>query len=492
MDDSRNMWEFGQTPIDEVNQLVKALQANDSITDIANLQGGGALQPQSLETTLAMLTFQEKHLKFYKDIGTQKAFSTLEEYSVQDGYGTEGGFVDQIENPLEGDPDFRRKFAFVKYIRTMWRVPDVLSMVRQITSAEVLSVQAAVMRALRVIEKTLFFGDSDLLSQSFDGLQKVITNEATTDHIVDLRGGDPTEQSLRIAAELISSNYGTATSLYLSNGAQSKIDLLINLANNVRVMQPQMTQTQSGLVALGHTITEMRTSFGNFAFKPDIFLNIEGQGVPKIKDPSNPANLIEGATSTQAPATPVFTLSASAGATAGSKWVSSGEPSLAGSYRYRVVAVNQYGKSQAAAVQLTTSVAGRSVAVKITSGGGSYAPQHYEVYRSPTAGSAAGTERYMTSIKKAATTVTTLSDLNEWLPGTSRMFLVDNSVVGENRTMAFSQLAPVHKTEFAKIGPYRWGNVNFYGVPKWYAPLRFVMFKNVGVVQQNRNPLVDL
>ena len=136
LDEKFTVETYGNGSFEEVTDLMKALTAQEGITDIANLVQGGALQPQSLETQLAMLTFSEKHLKFYKDISTSKAFSTLEEYSVQDGYGSEGGFVDQMENPEEGDPDFRREFAVVKYIRTMWRVSDVLMNTRQISDAE--------------------------------------------------------------------------------------------------------------------------------------------------------------------------------------------------------------------------------------------------------------------------------------------------------------------------------------------------------------------
>jgi hypothetical protein len=50
----------------------------------------------------------------------------------------------------------------------------------------------------------------------------------------------------------------------------------------------------------------------------------------------------------------------------------------------------------------------------------------------------------------------------------------------------------MHKVEYAKIAPYRWGPVNFYATPKWYAPLRYVLYKNVGVAKLIRNPLVDL
>lgn len=480
-----NLFEgYGEASITETSDLVKALQAQEGITDVAALQGGGALQPQSLETQLAMLTFQEKNLKLFKDIGIQKAFSTLEEYSIQDGYGAEGGFVGQLENPDEDDADIRRQFAVVKYIRTLWRVGDVLQYARTITDAEVLNVQAAMMRALRVTEKTLFFGDSNLVPQSFDGLYKTITTNATTDHVIDLRGSNLSETVLKQAAELIAANYGTPSKMYCSLSTQTTLDLLLSTDAKQRMVQNDV----SG-INLGHRVPGMQTSFGDFKFEPDIFINPESQGVPKIKDPSNPGQFIEGATAAKAPATPTFTHSAQTGVT-GSLWAASGSGgAIAGAYNYRVVAINQYGKSAAAAAQSETVAAGGSITLAITSGGGSYAPTAYEIYRETVPGS--GVILYLTTVKATGSPMNFV-DKNENLSGTSVAFLVDNTTVGEMRTMALAQLAPIHKQEYAKIGPYRWGTVNFYAVPKWYAPLRFVAFKNVGVSKIIRNPLLDM
>jgi len=476
---------YGESSIQETDEIIKAIQAQEGITDIALLQGGGALQPQSLETTLAMLTFQDKHIRFFKDIGIVKAFSTLEEYSVQDGYGTEGGFVGQIENPEDGDPDFRRAYAVVKYVRNIWKVADVLQYARTITDAEVKAVQAAMMRTLRTTERTLFFGDSTMVPQSFDGLKKTIEGNGSTQHVIDLRGGTFTEALLKQAAELISTNYGVPTDMYLSNSVQTTIDNLLIGTSAQRFLQENLG---GGSLPLGHRVPEMRTSFGDFKFKPDIFINPESQGVPMIKDPSTPTTLIEGATSSKAPATPTFAVT-NPGATAGSLWAASGSGGrIAGTYRYRVVAINQYGKSAAAAAIAGVAVgAGEALRVAVTTGGGSYAPTAYEIYSE--AIPANGIYRYVATITAASAVYL---DKNENLPGTSVSFLVDNTTVGEMRTMSLAQLAPMHKVEYAKIAPYRWGTVNFYAVPKFYAPLRMCMFKNIGIGREIRNQLIDL
>lgn len=478
---------YGEDSNAEVKDLIKALQAQEGVTDIANLEGGGALQPQSLETQLAMLTFQEKHLRFFKDIGVQKAFSTLEEYSVQDGYGTEGGFVGQLENPEEDDAELQREFAVVKYIRGLWRVGDVLQFSRTITNAEVVQVQAAMMRTLRTLERTLFFGDSDIIPQSFDGLEKTIIDKGSSYQVIDLRGAVITEAVMKQAAEIISSNYGTPNVMYNSLSTQTTIDQILGNATNQRLNIENLSG--NGQMALGSSVSEMRTSFGNFEMKPDIFINPESQGVPTIKNPADKKTLIEGATSTKAPAEPTFILTPQTGTT-GSLWAASGSGgAIAGAYKYRVAAINQYGKSKAAAIVSATVAAAGSVDVVITAGSGAYAPTAYEIYRETAPGS--GVIKFLKTVKVDGNP-TTHVDLNVDLSGTSKSFLVDNTTVGELRSMVLSQLAPMHKVEYSKIGPYRWGTVNMYAVPKWYAPAKFVLFKNVGVQALIRNTVIDL
>jgi hypothetical protein len=483
----KNNWEgYGEGSSQDVKELIKALQAQEGVTDIADLEGGGALQMQSLETQLAMLTFQEQHIKFFKDIGVVKAFSTLEEYSTQDGYGTEGGFVGQLENPEEDDAEINREFAVVKYIRNLWRTSDVLGYTKKISNDEVIQVQAAMMRTLRTLEKTLFFGDSDKVPQAFDGLERTILTKGDSYQVIDLRGATITEANMKQGAEVINANYGIPTIMYNSLGVQTTIDQIMGNTTNQRLNINDLKG--NGSMSLGSSVSEMRTSFGNFQLKPDIFINPESQGVPTIKNPADKSQIIEGATSAKAPATPTFSLAVNAPTVAGSLWKTSGDGgAIAGAYKYRVAAINQYGKSQAAVAQSATVAANGAITITITAGAGAYAATAYEVYRETAPGS--GIIKYLTTVKAS---VGSHQDLNADLSGTSKSFLIDNTTLGESRTMALAQLAPMHKVQYAKIAPYKWGAVNFYAVPKWYAPKRFVLYKNVGVQSLVRNDVIDL
>lgn len=475
-------WEgSGVTSPDETQLLLKALQANEGTTDIATLTGGSALQVQSLEKTLANLTFAEEDMAFWQNIPKEKAFSTLEEYSFQEAYGSEGSFVGQLENAEEDDPEYSRAFAVMKYLRQIWRVGDVLKSTQTISDAEMLSVQGAIMRLLRDANKNLYFGDSSIVSQQFDGIIKTITDNTTTDHIIDMAGADITEAKLRDGAQLIQDNFGKVTKCYVSLGGQTSIDNILLNASAQRYIQGQTPSE------LGAPISGMRTSFGNFIFKSDRFLNIEGQGVPVVRSGSS---LIEGATSKKAPATPSFTLTANTTVT-GSLFASTGRGgAINGAYNYRVVAINNFGKSAAAAQQSATVAVGGSVSITITAGSNGNPTYGYEIYRETTPGS--GVMRYMTKIKIGTGATTVATDLNADLPGTGVMIMVDDSSTGAQRSMVLSQLLPLHRTRYAKIGPYEWGAVNYYVVPKWYAPKRYVLIKNVKISGKNRPGILDI
>lgn len=484
----QEQWEgWGSDSQEQVAALAKALVAQEGITDYSTLRGGGALQPQSLEATLAMLTFGMSSIKFWKNIGIQKAYSTLEEYTRNEGYGTEaatGAFNTQLENPEGDDAELSRGTLRVKFMRQLWKVGDVLGHVRTVTNAEAIQVQAAMMRQLRALEYSLFFANSAWVPQAFDGLLPTIVALGSTDHLIDMRGAALSETILRQGAEVIKVNHGEATKMYNSTGVQTSIDALLSTAaGGQRVIQNQLG---TGNLSLGWRVNEMRTSFGDFNFIPDIFLSRESQGVPTVKNAAGV--IVEGATSAKAPAVPTLVVTPTGAGAAGSLWAGAGVR-VAGAYGFRVSAINRFGKSVACANVIATSVAAQGLSITITEGGGSFPATAYEIYSTLAAGTVL--HRYMTTVPVTGAADTAM-DLNLDIPGTSIAFLVDDTSVGDHRTFAFKQLAPIHRVEYARVAPYRWGVVRLYGAPAWYAPRRLVAFKNIGVGAGYRNINLDL
>jgi hypothetical protein len=475
-------------------EILKALTTGNS-TDIATLTQGQALQVQSLEGTMALLTFQEKAFKLIKDIGVSNATSTLEEYTVQDGYGAGGGeFLGELDIPDEDDADLLRNYAKIKFTRALWRVSDVQGLVKTISSAEIIQKQAAMMRILRATEKALFNGDSSIVPSSIDGIASSIKNNTTPDHIIDLRGASFSEVIFRNAAELVSQNYGQITKLYLSNaGASSLSNILGKVSQETLFMNVPGSTAQN--LALGNIVKTIVTPFGNFGWENDIFINPESETVPMIRNPSDKKSFIEGATSSKSPATPSLSIAIDAPTVSGSLWsTASGEFAPAGvTYKYRVAALNSYGKSAACAeVTSGTILAAGSITLTITSGGGTYAPTGYIIYREVKSGPSAGKITLMKKVAAGTGATTVVVDKNEDLSGTSVAYAVDNTSVGEMRTMALKRLGPTHSVDYSKIGPFKWGAINSYLAPIFYAPLRMVMFKNVGVASAYKSPVIEL
>lgn len=487
---------------EEVQQLVKALQAQENTTDIANLQDVGALQVQSLEGTLAMLTFSEKSLTLVNDVPKSQAFQTLEEYSVQTGYGQEGGWTGQMETPVEGDASAQRQFAQVRFLRTLWKISDVAGIVGTIRDAEVWQKQAASMRLLRNLNATLYSGDSSLISESIDGFEVQIRNNGSEDHVKDLRGGTPTQQDFRELAELVAANYGNpdGAALYCSPGGMTTLDqTLENVGGNTAQRFLQGTVGNDGGMSMGFGIKQIHTSFGTIIPKTDIHLaaQYEGRGVPKKPDPNNPSQTIEGKTSVRAPNTPTVAVS-TLGATAGSKWNDADpvRPSSAtpGKYQFRVAAGNRFGLSAASAAAVTGGAAvatGEALRVAITPDSNStYGASYFEIYSEQVAQS--GDFKLVGRIAASGSSTVNFDDLNTRIPGTTTMFLLDLTSVGDMRTFTLSRLAPLHSKEYARIGEYRWGSVNMYVAPKYYAPLRYTMLENVAIGVQSKNNLIEV
>ena len=75
---------FGSSSMNDVSQLTKALSAGYAV---ANQQGGAALRVESLESSLKVVTFTNKHIKLWKKIPKSPAYSTVEEFNVLSQYG---------------------------------------------------------------------------------------------------------------------------------------------------------------------------------------------------------------------------------------------------------------------------------------------------------------------------------------------------------------------------------------------------------------------
>ena len=237
------------------------------------------------------------------------------------------------------------------------------------------------MDLLKNLENALFFGDSSLIPEQLDGLEKLIT-DAAPDNVVDLRGGALTESAMNDMLLQIRQNYGMATDAYFSAGAFS------DLAKQVYDRQRFALAPAPG--TLGTSVTAFQGQHGKINLHDHVFFE-DGQS-------SLSAGLGD---SSKSPLTPTITVAPAAGASGNSQFVLAD----AGTYIYQVVGGNKFGLSTPLDSASVAVVAGD--AVTFTVGDGGQGTTFYEIYRSAIGGAAADAQLMVRVPRTGATQVIT-------------------------------------------------------------------------------------
>lgn len=486
--------EMSMNAANGIAELAKALLAPGSVADMYTAPGG-SLTMQSLEGMLANLTLSAADFTLWQDINKIKAYSTVEEYDQQIGLGiSDGGFVGQMENPQFQDADFLKQIAIVRFMSEGWKVADVQEATQTIIDVRTRQQRSAMNRLLRNLDRAFYNGNSAWIPESIDGLAMTIA-ATSTQQIFDMRGGNVTMATFNLAGQLITEGNGHAENakIYVSPAGVQNLSTIIesNYAtnNNIKVIP-----TGAENITIGGQISAIMTNFGKMTPRMDKILGLEfeAQGVPQYYNNTSKV-WVEGTTSDKAPSVPTIAITCNAATVANSQWASTGTRPSGVTYRFRVAARNKYGRSIACAlVAANGNVAAKgSMSIVITpnpNDSGDRIPSCFVIYSEQVASS--GVFRYMDTI--AASTVNplaavTYTDLNAYIPGTARMYVVDQTTAGEDRVMAYSQLLPIHNTDLAKLGRYSHGLINLYGAVKYYKPQVLVEIRNIGVTQSNPN-----
>ncbi len=363
---------FGQTTVEDLNSLKKALVAGQDINPVAAAPGVGfPLRVESLERTLKNTTFRMEHVRFWREVPKLPAFNTVEEFNQVQDYGAldQGAFIDEGALPEETDATYERQFTIIKFLGTTRRVTHVMSLVKP-AHGNVIAQEtvAGTMYLLRRIEKNLFFARSDLDPVQWDGFERLIEDGAAAENIIDLRGQPLSEDVLIDAALTIQDapNFGTPTHLYIN--PKVKADLAKTFFPKARYDLFQ--KTDQGLVGLD--IKGFTSPAGDIMFEPDVFID-DGGGLPAAATGD----------AARRPAAPGITTAATTPVNAASLFGADD----AGAYFYEIVAVNKFGQSAPVEVDAAaiTAAAGDDVRWGVTPGGG-IAVTYYKVFRTTVGG----------------------------------------------------------------------------------------------------------
>lgn len=452
---------FGLSSVQELNDLRKALTAG---YQVSSQTGGGALRVQSLESSLKVVTFTQRHFKFWQEVPKLPAYSTVEEYNVLSGYGAASGsqvfgFNAEGALPYQEDSTYARQTALVKFMGTTRQVSHPLTLVRP-AHGDVIALenQNGILAILRGLESAFFRGNSALVFSGtgveFDGLAVQIDSG----NIVDMLGNPLSEEIIEEGANQVVNNFGTPTHMFLSPRAMA--DFSKTVFGKERFMPQQAQVNSKGEV--GYFIQSVITQAGPIGMRPDVFIT---------NTPVEPS----AALTTSVPTAPASITVGSATGTDGN-FAKDGP----GVYSYSATLGNQYGESapcSAGTITLASGDLAKHVPLTITNSGSvAVVPQYVSIYRS----APGGTVRYQIAriavASQSNSGTTTFNDTDFIMANTSEAYLGEMST----QVLAFKQLAPLMKMDLAIVAPaYRW-MILLYGVMVLYAPKKWVRFVNIG------------
>lgn len=419
----------GEMPGDAVAELQKALEAGYG-SDVAALQGGGALRIQSLEKTMLTTIQENQHFVLFNELAKSNATATVDEWTEQNDVG---GFLGGSTNTETGNisastGNYERRVGLVKYLMTRREVSFVQTLQNTIADSEAVEARNGALQLLTDAEFLCFEGDSSIVPTEYDGIRAQMESLGSTDHIIDAAGG--TLNSIELidrAASTIAGfgNFGRPTHLFCSQLVQS--DFNTNLDPAFRVsLTGQSQETQ-----LGAPVKGISTSWGDIKNCPDVFVRDERQLQPFQVSFAALAVANDGLK-------PTITSAVAAAGSADNGFLAA----HAGNYYYLITGLNAAGQSTGVISAQVVVAAGQKVTIVIDNSAGNQ-ETGYAIYRSRKNGSNAVTDfRLMKRVAKAGAT-TTFVDENHDIPGASAAYML-NMTPGQ-MAITWRQLLPMTK-----------------------------------------------
>lgn len=428
--------------VEQLNDLMKALEAGSYNAQPGQLAQGAALQVEDLSPVMENVTFDDSHIKLQKMLSVRDAKSTLIQFNRQLDYGIFGGSA-QYEGGIgeEDTSNYVRAIVPMSYYSTTRRVSVAANMIGAFDGkkAEDRAASDAAMKLSADIEFDSFRGQSDFSNAGvFDG------NPSAISEMPNMRGVDSQvreSDSLSNTQDLMFAEYGSDQTVIVSvNGTltQSTIEdaavksamqhgsadklmldpISLSAYNKIAFAKERIMLAGSPQEASGANLRTQWTSSALVSLEPSRFLS--GKTRPARSRAGSPA----------APAT----LTSAAAASAASVLA-------AGSYTYKVTAVNERGESVEKVDDggAQAVVAGEAVTLTIAAVSGC---KYFNVYRSEDGGSAADA-KFIGRVKAAGAGATSFVDLGNRSPGSVTGYLLQSS------TMDMHQLSPYSRLKLA-------------------------------------------
>jgi hypothetical protein len=426
--------------IEQLQGLMKALEAGSYLASPDRLVQGAALMIEDMSPVMQNVTFDDSHIKLQKVLPSKDVKSQLHQFNRQLDYGIFGGSA-QFEGGVgeEDTSNYVRAVVPMAYYSTTRRVTVASNMIGAFdgTKAEDRASADAAMKLAGDIEFDSFRGQADFSNMGvFNGnplavakvpnmigvdqqvrqsdaqsnTQDLMFAEFGSDQTVVLSvGGTLTQSIIEDSSVRSAMNMGAADRLILDPISLSAYNKIAHAKE--RIMLAGSAQEATG--------AHLRTQWTSSAI-----VSLEGSRF--LSGKTRPARARSGS-----PAAPAVPTLADAGA--------AGSLLSAGTYWYYVTSVSMRGESYPSpAASVAVLVAGDQVNVTITSAASA---QYYNVYRSAVGGSASSA-KFIGRIAQGNGNPIFI-DLGNRQPGSVTGFLI------QGNTMGFAQLAPYSKLKLA-------------------------------------------
>lgn len=422
--------------VDQLNDLMKALEAGQYNAAPESLQQGSALQVEDLSPVMENVTFDDQHIKLQKMLSVKDAKSTLVQFNRQLDYGIFGGSA-QYEGGIgeEDTSNYARAIVPMAYYSTVRRVTVAANMIGAFDGrkAEDRASDDAAMKLAGDVEFDSFRGHSDFSNAGvFDG------NPAAGANIPGMRGVDAQvreSDALSNTQDLMFAEYGSDQSVIVSvNGTltQSFIEdasvksamqhgsadkllldpISLSQYNKIAHAKERIMLAGSAQEASGANLRTQWTSSALVSIEPSRFLSGK----------TRPARARAGS-----PVAPVIAAAAAANVASVLE---------AGTYTYYATACNERGESVRSAEVSQVVADGEAASITITTVAGS---KYYNVYRSEDGGSAA-TAKFVGRIANTGAANTVMVDLGNRQPGSVTGFLLQGNTMELRQLSAYSKL----------------------------------------------------
>jgi hypothetical protein len=425
--------------VEQLEQLVKALEVGSYNTTPDSLSQGAALQVEDLSPVMQNVTFDDSHIKLQKMVEIKDAKSQLIQFNRQLDYGIFGGSA-QYEGGIgeEDTSNYVRAVVPMSYYSTTRRVSVAANMIGAFdgVKAEDRAASDAAMKLSGDIEFDLFRGqeafseagyfsgnplaiadvpnmvgiDAQIrMSDTMSSTQDLMFGEYGSDQTVVLSAdGALTQSIIEDAAVRSAMNHGSADKLCLDPVSLSAYNKIAHAKERIVLAGSSTTKT-------GAELRQQWTSSALVSLEPSRFLS--GKTRPaRARAGSLAAPAIDGAPATAPAAAPESQLEA-------------------GDYVYYVTAVNERGESIKSADIPMTIAADEKAVISIANNGAKY----YNVYRSPVGGSSSDA-KFIGRVKSSGGASTVFTDLGLRSPGSVTGFLIQSNTWGIHQLSPYSRL----------------------------------------------------